>query len=124
MATEEVLVVQVPPPASVSAVVDPTQTTAVPVIVEGKGLTVTTAVVVQPELKVYVIVEVPAATPETSPVPEPTVATVEVLVVQEPPPASLSAVVLDGQTVSVPVIPDGKALTVTTAVAEHPVLSV
>ena len=42
------LVPHVPPPASVNAVVRPTQTNVVPVIAEGNGFTVTTAVVRQP----------------------------------------------------------------------------
>lgn len=48
VATEEVLLVQLPPPASLNAVDDPTQTTAVPDIDDGRGLTVTTAVILQP----------------------------------------------------------------------------
>ncbi len=121
VATEEVLVVQVPPPPSVNAVVKPAQTVMVPVIAEGKGLTVTTVIVVHPVPKVYVIPEVPAATPETTPVPEPTVATDDVPVVHVPPPASVSAVVELTQTVAVPLMAAGNGLTVTTVVIRHPV---
>ncbi len=66
----------------------------------------------------------PAATPVTIPEPEPTVATDDVPVVQVPPPASVSAVVIPTQTVPVPVIVPGNGFTVTTAVIRQAVLSV
>ena len=44
--------VHVPPPASLSVVVKPAQTTAVPVIEDGNGLTVTTTVAIQPAARV------------------------------------------------------------------------
>ena len=58
-ATSELLLVQVPPPASVSVVLALTQTVAAPVIEEGSGLRVIGAVVLQPVGSVYVIVALP-----------------------------------------------------------------
>jgi len=108
--------------ASVNVVVEDTHTFVVPLIAAGNGLTVNTDVVVQPVTgNVYIIVEVPAATPVTTPVPETTVATDDVLLVQAPPPASLSADVAPMQADNVPVIADGNGLTVTGAVIKHPV---
>ncbi len=46
------LLLQVPPPASDNVVVKPEQTLSVPSIVVGNGLTVTTAVIIQPVGKV------------------------------------------------------------------------
>lgn len=48
VATEGVLLFQVPPPASLSVIVEPTQTFEGPDIGLGKGLTVITLVVLQP----------------------------------------------------------------------------
>ena len=47
-ATAVLLLLHVPPPASLKAVVDPAQRIAVPVIADGVRLTVTTVVVRQP----------------------------------------------------------------------------
>ena len=47
-AITNILLLHVPPPASVNAVVSPTHTLSVPVIADGNGLTVTTDVVLQP----------------------------------------------------------------------------
>ena len=67
---------------------------------------------------------VPADTVLTLPVPEPIVATAALPLVHQPPPvASLKFVVAPIQTFLTPVIEAGKELTVTTAAAEHPVLS-
>ncbi len=64
----------------------------------------------------------PAATPVTTPVPEPTVAIDVLPLLHVPPPvASERVVVLPTQTVGVPVIADGNAETVTTSVAKQPV---
>ena len=70
------------------------------------------------------MVEVPAATPLTTPVPGTTVATVVILLLQVPPPASLNVVVEPAHTDAIPVIDEGKALTVTVVTAKHPVPSV
>ena len=66
------------------------------------------------------IVGVPAATPVTTPVEPMTVAWLVVPLVHVPPPvAELSDVVLPTQTLAVPVMAAGLALTVTVAVAVH-----
>ena len=44
--------VHVPPPASLNAVVKPAQTTAVPIMDDGNGLTVATTVDIQPVARV------------------------------------------------------------------------
>jgi hypothetical protein len=85
------------PPAGVlaSVVVSPVQTPPPPVMAPGSGLTVTTAVDLQPELMVYVIVAVPLIpTPVTMPVDAPTVATVVVLLLQEPPAEAFASVIV------------------------------
>ena len=58
------------PPAGVefNVVVKPTHTLVVPVSAVGFGLTVTGVVMIQPELSVYVMVDVPAIAPVTIPV--------------------------------------------------------
>jgi len=111
--------VHVPPDVVLlSEVVNPSHTKGVPVLAVGAGLTVTTVVAEQPVPAVYVIVAVPPETPVTTPVPEATVAMPVLVVVHVPGPlASLSVVVNDGQTSVVPVMLEGSATTVTTAVA-------
>ena len=107
--------------ASVSNVVKPAQTLAVPVIEAGKGLTVTLVVVIQPVGKVYEMVTVPADTPVTTPVPEPTVALLVLLLLQVPPVvASVNAVVKPAHTLVVPVIEAGNGFTVTVIVGVLP----
>jgi hypothetical protein len=70
------LLLQVPPLAvSINTIVDPTHTEDGPEIVEILGLTVTTAVEIQPGPALYVIVAVPDALPVTIPVALPTDAT-------------------------------------------------
>ena len=53
------------------------------------------------------MVAVPVVPPVTMPVLKPTVATVVLLLDHVPPPASLNAVVVPGQTLVTPVIADG-----------------
>ena len=115
--------VHVPPPvASLKVVARPAQTLAVPVIDDGKGFTVTTFEATQPVARVYVIADVPDATPVITPVEEPMVAIVVTPLVHVPPPvASLRVVVKPAQTVAIPVIDDGNGLTVTITVAKQPV---
>ena len=68
------------------------------------------------------ITTVPADTPVTTPVADPTVASGGMLLYQKPPPvASVRLVVLPTQTVSEPEILAGAASTVTTAVVIQPV---
>jgi hypothetical protein len=111
------------PPAGdeLSAVVDPVQTDAVPVIALGCVLTVTVAVEKQPPNNVYGITAVPALTPDTTPVDDPTVAT-PVLPLTHVPPAGeeLSVVVEPVQTEAAPVIAAGCVFTVTVAVEKQP----
>ncbi len=116
VATDAVLLVHVPPTESVNVVVEPAHTLAVPDIEDGEAFTVITFVVVQPVDKVYVIVELPLATPVTIPVDEPIVATDVVLLDHVPPPASVNVVVKPAHTLAVPDIEDGKVFTVTTVV--------
>jgi hypothetical protein len=83
----------------------------------GVGLTVTTLVAKQPVDRLYVMALVPAATPLTVPVPEPTVAMPVALLLHVPPPVALARVVVrNGQTAVVPVIDAGNGLTVITVV--------
>ena len=70
------------------------------------------------------MVDVPTDTPVTIPLPEPTVAVVVKPLVHDPPAsASVNAVVKPAQTSAVPVIAEGKGLTVTGVVTKHPVPS-
>ena len=108
--------------ASVKVAAEPTQVNDVPFIgfSDGVGLIVTIAVtVVAPQLfvTVYEMVAVPPATPETIPVPDPTVAT-DVFPEFHTPAAvaSLKFVVAPLHAVNVPVIPETvgfKGVTVT-----------
>ena len=67
------------------------------------------------------ILAVPVVAPVTIPVLRPTVATVDALLVQVPPPASLSAVVVPTQTIVLPDIEDGVETIVIVTVAMQPV---
>jgi len=89
----------------------------------GAGLTVTTVVARQPAPDTaYVIVALPPATPLTVPS-EPTVAMPALLLLHVPPAvASVSASVDPAHTGAFPVIAEGCAFTVTTAVVKQPVL--
>jgi len=119
------LMLHVPPPASVSAVVAPTHTVKVPEIAEGNAYTVTTAVVWQPVLSAYVIIVVPAVPPVTIPVVDPIVATIVLLLLQVPVAvASVNVVVSPEHTDNVPEMLAGDALTVTTDVVTQPLASV
>ena len=111
-----------PVAASVSNVDAPGHTTGEPSIGEGSGLTVTTAVIMQPVPIVYVIFTVPAVPPVTVTEPAIVILPVPVPVLHVPPPGvSLSVVVEPEQTVSEPIIGTGKVFTVTTAVVIQPV---
>jgi hypothetical protein len=113
------------PAASLSEVVEPAQTDCVPVMAPalGKELTVATVVVIQPvDATLYVIVEVPAATPPN--VPPLTVAMPVLLLTQVSPPVPLNVVAEPAHTVAAPPIADGVAFTVVVVDAalepEHP----
>ena len=124
VATEVMLLLHVPPPvASLSANVFPAQNPADPVIVAGRGDTVTVAKTdEQLNPKEYVMIVVPAEMPETIPVEEPIVAMVVLPLVHTPPViASLKVTGLPAHVFSTPVIADGIGVTVTVAYAEvHP----
>jgi hypothetical protein len=98
VAIEVFAALHVPEPASVNADVKPTQTTTLPVIAGGSGLTLTAAIAVQPTGVVYVIVAVPVAIPET--IPAVLTDATEVLLLLHVPPAvaSLNVTVLPAQT--------------------------
>ena len=113
------LLLHVPPPASLNVVVKPEHTLSAPSMAVGRGFTVNTAVAIQPVGNVYVIVTVVAVAtvpPVTIPVVDPIAATVLLLLLHVPPPASLSVVVKPEHTSSVPDIAVGNGFTVTIAV--------
>ena len=116
-----------PPPNGVlvSVIVLPAHTVVGPPIAPAAVLTVTTAVVIQPPDDVYVIVAVPGAgvedTPITTPVVDPTDAIAALLLLHVPPGvAELSVVVLPWHIVSTPVIFAGIGNTVKVIVAIQP----
>lgn len=106
--------------ASFSVVVAPWHINVVPVIATGSGVTVTTAYALQPAGVVYVIVDVPVATPVTTPEARPTVATDTVLLLHVPPAvASVSVVVFPMHIDNVPSIGEvGFTVMVTVPVTE------
>lgn len=81
------LLLHVPAPPSVSAVVAPMQTLGLPLIAPGNGLIVTGMDVVQPVPSVKVIDVVPLVTPDTWPLAGSTVATLVLLLFQVPVPS-------------------------------------
>lgn len=124
--TPILLLLHVPPTGvEFNVVVYPIHTFIVPVIVVGKGLTVTIAYALQPVAKLYVIVAVPVvntAPPVTSPVVDPILAITVALLLQIPPVGtSLNEVVRPAHTERVPLMAEGNAYTVTVAVIIQPV---
>jgi hypothetical protein len=128
VATAGVAEDQVPPfPLVVSAVVLFAHNAVVPEIVPAFGAAVTVTVVeaiafAQPPVPftVYVITEVPAATPVTAPVEEPIVATVGVAEVHVPPDTEEESVEVPFEQIAVvpeSVPADGWAVTVTVKLA-------
>ena len=116
VATVVVPLVHVPPAGlPVRAVDDPSHTVSVPNMGLGNGVTVTMVVLLQPEPSAYVT----DAVPDVIPVATPVVGLILMLplgVLHVPPAGvALSVVLLPIQTVSVPLIVPGAALTVTTA---------
>ena len=124
VAIKKSVVLQLPPPVpSCSNTVEDWQTGVFVVIAPGVRFTVTICVDWQPPGILYEIIEVPAATPVTRPSSEPTVAFAVLLLIQVPPVvASVRFVCSPAHTTAVPVIMPGAGLTVTSFVAEHPVL--
>ena len=117
--THGLVVAGVPEPVSV--VVKPSQTFKVPVIV-GRASTLTVAVILHPLELVYVMMEVPADTPVTTPTLS-TVATAGLAETQgfvaAAVPEPVSVVVRPSQTFKVPLIV-GSAFTITVAVMIQP----
>jgi hypothetical protein len=120
VATEVLLLLQVPPVVvDVSRLVPPLHSVVVPLIAAGNPLTVTNVVVKQPELKPYVIVVFPAATPVTKPV-DVTVAAAGKLELHVPPDAALlNDNVEPTQTGAFPVIGETVFVIVTTVVEKQ-----
>jgi len=116
-----VLLLHVPPPVLfVNVVVAPTHMLAVPPIEAGTLFTVTVIVLLQPPAA-YVIVDVPEATPVTTPVVPSIVATLPLLLLHAPPlTACVSVVVLPTHTLAVPPIDANAALTVTSVMLRQP----
>ncbi len=86
VATAVFVLVQVPPGVpSVADIVNPVQTEFGLTTAAGVTFTVRTDVVVQPAVVVYVIVVVPAETPDILPISAPIVATAVLLLLQLPP---------------------------------------
>jgi len=108
-------VLHIPPAvASVAVNVLPVHTFITPLIAPGAELLTVTVVVTEqpvPAPTAYVIFDVPADTPDTTPVLATTVATAGEALLQYPPLAELlSVVVPPGHTVVVPVMAPGTAL--------------
>lgn len=106
---------------SVAVAVAPVHTADAPPIASGSALTVTDVLTEQPEPNEYVMVAIPAVTPVTIPVDDPTVAIPGALLVHVPPVTpSLSVVARPMHTCVTPVIAVGTVFTVTVAVALQP----
>lgn len=89
-------------------------------LIDGKPVTVTTVLLLQPAAVVYSMVDVPDINPLTTPS-VPMVATLVLLLLQLPPPgAHVNVVVAPSHTNSVPPIALGLAFTVTTPVTLQP----
>lgn len=115
----------VPPVAHVNVIELPAHTVPGPNIGAVTGLTVTGFTAEHPAPIEYVIFTVPAVTPVTIPVPDPTVAIPVALLLQVPPGVrSLSVIVAPIQTWLSPVIGFGEELTFTVTVEKQPVTSV
>ena len=112
------LLLQAPPPPSVSVIVWPTHTDEGPLIVDGSAFTVIIFEVAQPVGSVYTTVTVPLLILVSTPAP--LIVPVVAGVALHTPPASDKAVVLPLHTAPAPVIAAGMAFTVTTAVAAQP----
>ena len=114
---------QVPPAVASDSVTDAPDGNVVLPVTGNMLFTVTVAKTLQPPTVVYVIFAVPAPTPVTTPLPEPTVATPVLPLVHAPPPASLSVMVRPAHTGVFPVMAAGVGLTVITVVVIQPELT-
>jgi hypothetical protein len=117
------LLLQVPAPvASVSVVVLFTQRLSVPPGAAGNALTVICSLLVQPVGAVYVMNGLPAAWPVTTPVAEPTVASVLLELLHVPPVVASESVAVEAIHTAVGGVgTEGAALTVMTLKAWQPV---
>jgi hypothetical protein len=115
-----------PPVVIIPSVVgEPAHTVITPVIAAGLAFTVIALMTIHPEPSEYVIVTLPAATPVTTPVEEPTIALVTALLVHTPPPMeSVNVVESLVHTVDAPLIVLGAPLTVIVFVVSQPVSKV
>jgi hypothetical protein len=105
------LLLQVPPVVAHDSIADvPAHNPpgGTPVIDAGKGFTVTMADVLQPDVLVYIIVEVPALMPITSPLDGSTVACVPVTDQRPPGDADANVVEDPTHTLNVPVTGNGR----------------
>jgi len=119
IATDRLLLLQLPIPGSDIVAVVPAHKPEGPVIESGSAFTVTTEDVWQPPGAVYVIVDVPGTKPVTIPVPE-IVASAELLLVHVPPVvASLNGVEAPAQILSDPEIGVGDGFTVAITVVKQ-----
>jgi hypothetical protein len=100
----------------------PMQTLGVPVIAPGEVMTVAVCVTLHVPPSEYVMIAVPTVIPVNVPVPEPTVATVALLLVQVPPLIpSLRVTLVPSHRPTNPPITEGEGETVIVVVAKHPV---
>ena len=121
VATAVLLLVHVPPPASLSREVAPSHTFKLPDIGAGKGSTLTVFVVAQPFTSVKSILAVPADMPVTIPDADPTVAIAVLLLLQVPAGlASLKTMVDPAHTRLSPVMATGNGSTVNDMLVVHP----
>ncbi len=112
-----ILIQVVPTDGSVNVAVAPTQILEGPAIGAGTGYTVTDLLTVQPDPSEYEIIAVPADTPVTRPLSDPTIATPGVAEVHNPPDTASDNVIVDNaQTVLGPLMATGEGLTVTIVV--------
>lgn len=104
-----------------NVILPPIPTIDGPVIALGKGLTVITVVIEQPDDNVYVIVAVPKEAPVTKPLVRSTVATVGLLLIHVPPSALSNNVTDDPrQTICGPPIGPGVGRIVNVVTLVHP----
>ena len=123
LATDVLELDQVPPVALLVKVVDPPtpQTSKDPLMVPGAPFIVTILVAFGEQPFEYVMIDVPAETPVTIPVPDPTVATPVAELVHDPPLVAFASVVVAPiHADDTPVIVAGAAITVTIRLAALP----
>ena len=126
--TAGLLLLHVPPGvAELNVVVSPIQTSSVPVIGSGNGLTVRVFITIQSVPKPYVMLVVPADSVVTNPVVKPIVATLGLPLIHVPPKtASVHVVVCPTHSTPVPIMGSGvgSKVTITMAVSLQPCPSV